>query len=127
MNTIPTFGTIFGSGLGSVLMGSGRARAFLIACGVGIAGSLLTLIDSWGVFLAAKFIAGSSTGLMGVIVARYIEEYVPLKWFGTSQAISLTFLQAGIFLSTVIGAILPSDDDEAGLKSDKSWRLIFAV
>jgi len=126
MNTIPAVGTIFGSGAGSVLMGSGRARAFIIACCVGIAGSLLTFIENWGVFLAAKFIVGCSTGLLGVIVARYIEEYVPLKWFGTSQAISLTFLQAGIFFSTISGVILPSDEDEAGLKANTSWRLIFA-
>ena len=108
-------------------MGSGRARAFIIACCVGIAGSLFTFIENWAVFLAAKFIVGCSTGLLGVIVARYIEEYVPLKWFGTSQAISLTFLQGGVFLSTIIGAMLPSDEDEAGLAANKSWRVIFAV
>lgn len=92
MNTIPAVGTIFGSGTGSKLMGSGRARAFIIACSVGIFGSLLTFIEVWSIFLTAKFIVGSSIGMTGVIVARYIEEYVPLKWFGISQAISLTFL-----------------------------------
>ena len=128
MNTIPAVGTIFGSGAGSILMGSGRARAFIIACCIGIFGSLLTFIEIWSVFLTAKFIVGSSIGLTGVIVARYIEEYVPLKWFGISQAISLTFLQAGIFLSTIVGAILPSDDaSEQELEDNTSWRYIFAV
>lgn len=128
MNTIPAVGTIFGSGLGSKLMGSGRARAFVIACCVGIFGSLLTFIEVWSVFLTAKFIVGSSIGLTGVIVARYIEEYVPLKWFGISQAISLTFLQAGIFLSTIMGAILPPDDaPESELKDNTSWYYIFAL
>ena len=125
MNTLPAVGTIFGSGTGSVLMGSGRARAFIVACCVGILGSLLAYVKNWAVFLASRFIVGVSTGLTGVIVARYIEEYVPVKWFGVSQAISLTFLQAGIFLSTIIGAILPEDDDYAGLATNTNWKLIF--
>ena len=109
MNTIPAFGTIFGSGLASVLMAKGRARAFIIACCVGIFGSSLTFIESWSVFLVAKFICGASIGLTGVVAARYIEEYVPLAWFGTSQAISLAFLQFGVFIATIMGAILPPD------------------
>ena len=92
MNTLPAIGTIFGSGAGAKLMGGGRARTFLIACSLGIFGSLFTFIMNWYVFLLAKFIVGASIGLMGVTVARYIEEYVPLAWFGTSQAISLAFL-----------------------------------
>ena len=112
MNTLPAVGTIFGSGAGAKIMGSGRARAFIVACCVGIFGSLLAFVEVWAVFLVAKFIAGASIGLCGVIVARFIEEYVPLAYFGISQAISLTFLQAGLFLATVIGAILPPDDDE---------------
>ena len=92
MNTLPAVGTIFGSGLGSVLMGKGRALAFIVACSVGIAGSLLTFIANFYVFLVAKFIVGVSIGLTGVVVARYIEEYVPLKWFGISQAISFCCL-----------------------------------
>jgi hypothetical protein len=39
----------------------------------------------------------------------------------------LAFLQAGIFVSTIVGAILPPDNDEHALKEDKSWRLIFAI
>ena len=115
MNTLPAIGTIFGSGLGAKLIGSGRARAFIIACCVGIFGSLFTFIENWYVFLLAKFIVGASIGMMGVTVARYIEEYVPLAWFGISQAISLAWLQAGIFLATIMGAILPPDDDELAL------------
>ena len=71
--------------------------------------------------MTAKFIVGSSIGLIGVIVARYIEEYVPLKWLGISQAISLTFFQAGIFLATIMGTLLPDDDDEAALEANTSW------
>jgi MFS family permease len=65
-------------------MGKGRAKAFIIAQCVGIFGSALTFIELWSLFLVAKFIVGASIGLTGVIVARFIEEYVPLKWFGTS-------------------------------------------
>jgi len=127
MNTIPAFGTIFGSGAASSLMVSGRAKAFIIACSIGIGASLFTLIENWIVFLVAKFVVGISIGMMGVIVARYIEEYVPLKWFGISQAISLTFLQTGIFLSSLMGIILPKENDIVALKANTSWRLIFAV
>ena len=127
MNTVPAIGTIFGSGAGSKLMARGRGSALIIACCVGIFGSLFTFIENWPLFLVSKFIVGSSIGLIGVIVARFIEEYVPLKWFGTSQAISLAFLQAGIFLSTIMGAILPADDDVEALKDNKTWRLIFAI
>ena len=84
MNTIPAFGTIFGSGAASSLMVHGRAKAFIISCFIGIGASLFTFIQNFIVFLIAKFIVGISIGMMGVIVARYIEEYVPLKWFGIS-------------------------------------------
>jgi len=127
MNTLPAIGTIFGSGAGAKVMSRGRAQSFIIACSLGIFGSAFTFIANWYVFLFAKFIVGASIGLMGVTVARYIEEYVPLAWFGTSQAISLAFLQAGIFLSTIMGAILPPDEDEELLKDDNNWRIIFAV
>ena len=112
MNTLPAIGTIFGSGAASKIMAGGRARSFLVACLLGIFGSAFTFIANWYVFLFAKFIVGASIGIMGVTVARYIEEYVPLAWFGTSQAISLAFLQAGIFLATIMGAILPPDEEE---------------
>ena len=90
-------------------------------------GSIFTLIKNWGIFLTAWFIVRISIGLTGVIVVRYIEEYVPLRLFGISQAISLTFLQTGIFLSTIVGFNLPNEVDKAGLEANKSWRLIFAV
>ena len=127
MNTLPAIGTIFGSGLGAKLIGSGRARTFIIACCVGIFGSSFTFIKNWYVFLLAKFIVGASIGMTGVTVARYIDDYVPLAWTGVSQATSLAFLQAGVFLSTIMGAILPPDDDKEALKEDTSWRIIFAV
>lgn len=92
MNTIPSVGTICGSIIASLLIQQGRARAFICALVVGILGSLLTLIASWEVFLVAKLIVGVSMGMSGVIVARYIEEWVPIEWFGVSQAISLTCL-----------------------------------
>ena len=92
MNTIPSVGTICGSIVASLLIQHGRARAFLSALLIGIFGSLLTLIANWYVFLFAKLIVGVSMGMSGVIVARYIEEWVPIEWFGVSQAISLTCL-----------------------------------
>ena len=92
MNTIPALGTICGSGLASVIMGKGRAKSFVLAQIIGLVGSLFTFINNWPTFLFAKFIVGISIGLTGVIVARYIEEFVPLKWFGISQAISLACL-----------------------------------
>ena len=127
MNTLPAVGTIFGSGFGAKLIGGGRARTFVMANVVGIIGAAFTFSSSFNLFLFAKFIVGCSIGMTGVTVARYIEEYVPLAWFGTSQAISLAFLQGGIFLSTMIGAILPPDEECKELKEDQNWRIIFAV
>ena len=126
MNVLPALGTICGSGMGSILMSRGRARAFIVACCVGIFGSLFTFIQNFYVFLFAKFIVGASIGLTGVVVARYIEEYVPLKWFGTAQAISLASLQGGIFLSTIIGAVLPPDESE-DLGETNAWIFIFML
>ena len=127
MNTLPAIGTIFGSGAAAKVMSYGRAKSFNISCLVGIFGSAFTFIEIWPVFLFAKFVVGASIGLMGVTVARYIEEYVPLAWFGTSQAISLAALQLGIFLSTIVGAILPDDSDTQALKDNTNYNLIFAV
>mmetsp|Transcript_4035 Transcript_4035/g.4900 ORF Transcript_4035/g.4900 Transcript_4035/m.4900 type:complete len:109 (-) Transcript_4035:1144-1470(-) len=107
MNTIPSVGTILGSIFGSLLIQRGRARAFVIAMLIGMGGSLLTLVANWPVFLVAKLVVGVSMGITGVLVARYIEEWVPLEWFGISQAISLTCLQLGVLLSTIMGLILP--------------------
>ena len=115
INTVPAIGTICGSGLGGFLMGRGRAKAFLAGCCTGILGSLLTFILNFYVFLVAKFIVGASIGMLGVVVARFIEEFVPLKWFGISQAIALASLQGGIFISTIVGALLPPDEDKTAL------------
>ena len=84
MNTIPAIGAIVGSASASTLMLHGRARAFVISVIVGIVGSTMALVQYWDVFLISKFIVGSAIGLNGVIIARYIEEYVPLKWLGIS-------------------------------------------
>ena len=92
MNTIPAIGTILGSASASSLMVYGRARAFEISLIIGIIGSSAALIEEWNIFLMSKLVVGVSIGLTGVIIARYIEEYVPLKWFGISQAISLMCL-----------------------------------
>ena len=127
MNTIPAVGLIFGSGLAGKFMSKGRKEAFVISCAVGIVGSSICLIEDWVVFLSAKFVVGISIGMTGVVVARYIEEYVPLKWFGISQAIALCFLQAGIFVAHIVGAILPDDDDHAALEANTSWRIIFSI
>jgi len=78
-------------------------------------------------FLAAKFIVGASIGSTTVTVSRYIEEYVPLKWFGMSQAIAFCSMEFGIFLSTMLGVLLPPDEDEAALETNTSWRIMFAV
>ena len=127
MNVLPAIGTIFGSGLAAKVMSYGRSKSFVAACVLGIFGASFTFIENWYVFLFAKFVVGASIGLMGVTVARFIEEYVPLAWFGTSQAISLAFLQAGIFLATILGAILPDDEDDEALKDNLTYRIIFAV
>lgn len=127
INTVPAIGTIFGSGLGGSLMGRGRAMAFVVACCTGIVGSLITFWLNFYVFLFAKFIVGASIGMLGVVIARFIEEFVPLKWFGISQAIALASLQTGIFLSTIAGAALPPDADKEALKDTKSWIFIFAL
>lgn len=92
MNTLPAVGLIFGSGLAGKFMSKGRKETFILACIVGILGSAVCLVENWAVFLTAKFVVGVSIGLTGVVVARYIEEYVPLSWFGISQAIALCFL-----------------------------------
>ena len=94
---------------------------------IGLVGSFFTLVQSWPFFLFCKFVVGISMGLTGVIVARYIEEWVPLKWFGISQAISLTCLQLGVLISTLMGLILPPEDDKQALKDDKNYKLIFLV
>jgi len=60
-------------------------------------------------------------------VARYIEEYVPLKWFGTSQAICIGALQGGVLLATAMSYILPPDEEKEALKEDSNWRIIFSV
>ena len=127
MNTLPAIGTIIGSTLAGHLIQSGRARAFVLAMIIGIIGGLVSLIWNWYVFLFAKLIVGTAMGMIGVVVARYIEEWVPLKWFGISQAISLTCLQLGVLLATLMGSILPPEDDEEALKENETWRIVFLL
>jgi len=118
MNVLPALGMIVGSAWGSVLIQKGRARAYVVALLIGIVGSFFTLVQNWPFFLFCKIVVGVSTGLIGVIVARYIEEWVPLKWFGISQAISLTSLQLGVMLATLMGLILPPEDEKQALVDD---------
>ena len=89
MNTLFCVGTIVGTSLGGKLMQTGRQRAFIVSCFVGLFGSLLTFIISWPVFLIAKFICGINYGMVGVVIARMIEEYVPTAYYGFCAAIGI--------------------------------------
>ena len=60
-------------------------------------------------------------------MSRYIEEYVPLAWFGTSSAIIMFALEVGIFLASIMGFVLPHEEDTEALKETQSWIYIFAV
>ena len=89
MNTLFCVGTIVGTSLGGKIMQSGRNRAFIISGIVGMVGSLLTFIINWYVFLTAKFICGINYGMVGVVIARMIEEYVPTAYYGICAAIGI--------------------------------------
>ena len=89
MNTLFCFGTIAGTSVGGKIMQNGRNRAFIISCIVGIIGSGLTFIINWYIFLFAKFICGMNYGMVGVVIARMIEEYVPTAYYGVCAAIGI--------------------------------------
>lgn len=126
MNTLFCVGTIVGTSLGGKLMQSGRNRAFYVSCVVGMVGSLLTFIISWPVFLIAKFICGVNYGMVGVVIARMIEEYVPTAYYGVCAAIGIMAIQFGTFLAGFFSIVLPPDDSPE-LETTKNFYIIYAV
>ena len=127
MNTLFCIGTIFGTSIGGKLMQSGRNRAFIVAGFVGMFGSLLTFIINWYVFLIAKFICGMNYGMVGVVIARMIEEYVPTAYYGVCAAIGIMAIQFGTFLAGLSSLVLPPDEDVEALKTTKNYYIIFAI
>jgi len=127
MNTVFCVGTIFGTSFAGKTMSTSRNMAFKISCFVGLVGSLLPFIVNWYVFLIAKFICGFNYGMVGVVVARMIEEYVPTSYYGVCAAIGIACIQLGTLLGSVIGMVLPPDEDEEALYSTKNFYIVYAL
>jgi MFS family permease len=127
MNTLFCVGTIFGTSFCGKTMSTSRNRAFIISGIVGLVGSLLTFYINWYVFLIAKFICGFNYGMVGVVVARMIEEYVPTAYYGFCAAIGIAAIQLGTLVGSLAGLVLPPDEDKEALAATKNYYIIYAV
>jgi len=127
MNVLLCVGTIIGTSLGSKMMQNGRRKALITSGIIGFFGSMLTFIINWYVFLLAKTICGINYGMTGVVMARMIEEYVPTAYYGVCAAIGILSIQAGIFLASLTGLVLPPDTDTEALKETKAYFFIYSV
>ena len=120
-------GCTIGAALAGKLVQYGRRQAHFIACFAGMFGVLFTLFRSFQLQLLGRLIYGLAAGLQSVVSPRFIEEFVPLDSVGTCIAI-FTFAQnLGLLSCLLIAAILPADDDLAGLEANESWRVIFGL
>ena len=90
-------------------------------------GSLLTFIINWYVFLIAKFICGMNYGMVGVVIARMIEEYVPTAYYGICAAIGIMAIQFGTFLAALSSLVLPPDEEPEKLAATKNYYIIYAI
>ena len=127
MNTVYTIGIIAGTLFGGKLMQSGRKKAFIVACLIGLSGSCLTFIIDWRVFLVAKTICGLFDGMITVVTGRFIEEYVPTAYYGVCAAVSIMAICFGTFSASLLGLILPPDDDKEALYSTKLFYVLYSL
>lgn len=81
------FGLAIGSITGGKIISIGRKKVVFITSLIGIIGVSLSMITNIWVILVGRLIYGYSTGIVSVLVPRYIEETVPFYLIGVCGVI----------------------------------------
>lgn len=120
-------GAMFGASTGGRLIPKGRRFTVFISAALGIVGCSLTVWKNKYLIIIGRIIYGMSSGCLAAAINRYVDEYIPLKWFSSVAPIYSVGLNIGTLTATFTAAILPNTDTDSVevLENNQTWRYIF--
>lgn len=115
-----SIGALFGSfGSGPISNHLGRKLGIIIGVLIYFAGTAVQIsaIDKWYQIVIGRLMAGSSIGIMSVLVPVYISESVPKEIRGGMVALFQLFITLGILVSYIINF------GTSHISNSASWRV----
>ena len=122
-----SFGAGIGASTGGRIIRSGRRRALIMSCCVGILGCALQCLRFETALIFGRVIYGYSAGLIATSANRMVDEYVPLKVYNKVTPIFSFCINLGSSIAAFTAVVLPADDASTLVLSENtSWRYIYA-
>ena len=119
-------GMTIGAVSGGVMMKIGRRRSMFICLVIGLAGNFFTIaIHNFPMIIIGRFLFGISSGLYSSIVPRMFAETIPQHVLSSVVASFCTSQALATFISFLLGAILPDDDDKEALRETDRWLVFY--
>lgn len=104
-----TAGSAIGSLLTGPIMGIGRWKCLMIANGLVILGSGLSLVPNFTTFLIGRLFYGAACGGFSCVCPKYISEVAPIEINGPAGTISQIMICFGILLTSTIRLYMDID------------------
>lgn len=105
-----SFGAGIGASTGGRIIRSGRRRALIMSCCVGIIGCMLQCLRFETALIFGRVIYGYSAGLIATSANRMVDEYVPLKVYNKVTPIFSFCINLGSSIAAFTAVVLPADD-----------------
>lgn len=119
-------GMTIGAVSGGVMMKIGRRKSMFICLVIGLAGNFMTIdINNFAMIIIGRFLFGISSGLYSSIVPKMFAETIPQHILSSVVASFCTSQAFATFISFLMGAILPDDDDTEALKDTNRWLVFY--
>ena len=103
---------------GGKIMYIGRRRTLFLGITIGITGVCITMVWNLYTIMIGRFLFGYSSGLMSVVLPRFIEETVPLHLMEKLTICTLLGQNISGLLTGSLAFILPPDSDTDALMKD---------
>ena len=114
---------------GQIAKKKGKRFSFIFADLVGVGGMLLCMVseEMVGFMLFGRFVCGIAVGINCSLIPSYISEMAPTSIRGALGSYFNTIIICGLFISTLIGFGVPSEN---GIKKNgpgSYWRMTFIL
>lgn len=114
---------------GKIAKNRGKRLSFIFADVIGVGGILFCLIseERVGFMLLGRFVCGIAVGINSSLIPSYISEMSPPSIRGALCSYFNTIIICGLFISTLIGFGVPSENSIKQNGPGSYWRVIFIL